>query len=31
METYFARFGDHLPDELHAQLADLERRLDESA
>jgi phosphoenolpyruvate carboxykinase (GTP) len=31
IHQHFARFGDHLPDELHAQLADLERRLDESA
>jgi phosphoenolpyruvate carboxykinase (GTP) len=28
MHQHFARFGKHLPDELHAQLADLERRLD---
>ena len=27
MHQHFARFGDHLPDELHEQLADLERRL----
>ena len=27
MHQHFARFGEHLPDELHAQLADLERRL----
>jgi phosphoenolpyruvate carboxykinase (GTP) len=27
MHQHFARFGKHLPDELHEQLADLERRL----
>jgi phosphoenolpyruvate carboxykinase (GTP) len=27
MHQHFARFGKHLPDELHAQLADLEQRL----
>jgi phosphoenolpyruvate carboxykinase (GTP) len=27
MRQHFARFGKHLPDELHEQLADLERRL----
>jgi phosphoenolpyruvate carboxykinase (GTP) len=27
MHQHFARFGEHLPDELHEQLADLERRL----
>ncbi|MGE5282033.1 MAG: phosphoenolpyruvate carboxykinase (GTP) [Chloroflexota bacterium] len=27
MHQHFARFGAHLPDELHEQLADLERRL----
>jgi phosphoenolpyruvate carboxykinase (GTP) len=27
IHQHFARFGDHLPDEVHAQLADLERRL----
>jgi phosphoenolpyruvate carboxykinase (GTP) len=27
MQQHFARFGEHLPDELHEQLADLERRL----
>jgi phosphoenolpyruvate carboxykinase (GTP) len=31
IHQHFARFGDHLPDELHKQLADLERRLDESS
>jgi phosphoenolpyruvate carboxykinase (GTP) len=29
IHQHFARFGEHLPDELHAQLGDLERRLDE--
>jgi phosphoenolpyruvate carboxykinase (GTP) len=28
IHQHFARFGKHLPDELHEQLADLERRLD---
>ena len=27
IHQHFARFGDHLPQELHEQLADLERRL----
>jgi phosphoenolpyruvate carboxykinase (GTP) len=27
MHQHFARFGKHLPDELHEQLSDLERRL----
>ncbi len=27
MHQHFARFGEHLPDQLHEQLADLERRL----
>jgi phosphoenolpyruvate carboxykinase (GTP) len=27
IHQHFARFGEHLPDELHAQLADLEQRL----
>jgi phosphoenolpyruvate carboxykinase (GTP) len=27
IQQHFARFGEHLPDELHEQLADLERRL----
>jgi phosphoenolpyruvate carboxykinase (GTP) len=27
IHQHFARFGEHLPDELHEQLADLERRL----
>jgi phosphoenolpyruvate carboxykinase (GTP) len=27
MHQHFARFGEHLPDELHEQLSDLERRL----
>jgi phosphoenolpyruvate carboxykinase (GTP) len=27
MHQHFARFGDHLPQELHAQLAELEKRL----
>jgi phosphoenolpyruvate carboxykinase (GTP) len=27
MQQHFARFGEHLPDELYEQLADLERRL----
>jgi len=27
MHQHFARFGDHLPDELHEQLSDLESRL----
>jgi phosphoenolpyruvate carboxykinase (GTP) len=27
IHQHFARFGKHLPDELHAQLADLEQRL----
>ncbi len=27
IHQHFARFGDHLPDELHKQLADLEQRL----
>jgi phosphoenolpyruvate carboxykinase (GTP) len=27
MHQHFARFGDHLPTQLHAQLEDLERRL----
>jgi phosphoenolpyruvate carboxykinase (GTP) len=27
IHQHFARFGKHLPDELHEQLADLERRL----
>jgi phosphoenolpyruvate carboxykinase (GTP) len=27
MHQHFARFGKHLPEELHSQLADLERRL----
>jgi phosphoenolpyruvate carboxykinase (GTP) len=27
IHQHFARFGDHLPDQLHDQLADLERRL----
>jgi phosphoenolpyruvate carboxykinase (GTP) len=31
MHQHFARFGKHLPEELHEQLADLERRLDESS
>jgi phosphoenolpyruvate carboxykinase (GTP) len=30
IHQHFARFGKHLPDELHEQLADLERRLGES-
>jgi phosphoenolpyruvate carboxykinase (GTP) len=30
MRQHFARFGKHLPDELHAQLADLEHRLQAS-
>jgi phosphoenolpyruvate carboxykinase (GTP) len=31
MHQHFARFGKHLPEQLHEQLADLERRLDESS
>ncbi len=31
IHQHFARFGKHLPDELHKQLAGLESRLDESA
>ncbi len=31
IHQHFARFGKHLPDELHEQLSDLERRLDESS
>ena len=27
IHQHFARFGEHLPQELHDQLADLERRL----
>ena len=27
IHQHFARFGEHLPDEQHEQLADLERRL----
>ncbi|MFN8161027.1 MAG: phosphoenolpyruvate carboxykinase (GTP) [Solirubrobacterales bacterium] len=31
IHQHFARFGRHLPDELHVQLADLERRLEGGA
>jgi phosphoenolpyruvate carboxykinase (GTP) len=27
IHQHFARFGQHLPDELHEQLSDLEQRL----
>ena len=29
VKEHLARFGEHLPDELHQQLEDLERRLRE--
>jgi phosphoenolpyruvate carboxykinase (GTP) len=31
IHQHFARFGEHLPEELHGQLADLERRLDQTS
>jgi phosphoenolpyruvate carboxykinase (GTP) len=31
IHQHFARFGKHLPEPLHEQLADLERRLAEGA
>jgi len=31
IHQHFARFGEHLPDELHEQLTDLEQRLDRAS